>query len=137
MNDETERPLAQRVPLADPRPLAPHERALIDFLIAGPLGRPELRAQADMASVVAVCSCGCASVWMEVDGSAPSASYAERETLDGRTDYVALTAHQRETRSSEVRLHVVEGRIYELEVWGNREGLRPRIDISRLEHDKR
>jgi hypothetical protein len=75
---------------------------------------------------------------MEVDGSAPSASYAEHETPGSRTDHVALTAHQRKTRgSSEVTLHVVEGRIYELEVWGHREGLRPRIDISRLEHDKR
>src|SRR2546430_6862610 len=66
---------------ADPRASAigrakavdpPREEAIIDFLITGPLGRAELRAQAAPARVVATCSCDCPSVWIDSDPSAPA-----------------------------------------------------------------
>ncbi|HVH50839.1 MAG TPA: hypothetical protein VM690_01735, partial [Gaiellaceae bacterium] len=81
--DETE-PIAEPVALAEPRSLTPNEEAMIDFLISGPLGRKELRTQAATARVVATCSCGCPSVWIEADPSAPVAVYTEAETPDGR-----------------------------------------------------
>jgi hypothetical protein len=114
--------------------LTSQEAAIIEFLISGPLGRNELRAQAAKARVVAACSCGCSSVWLEADSTAPDAVYTEAETPDRRTDHVGLTAYQYKTRgSTEVTLHVVNGRIFELEVWGHEYGMRPRIDVAKLE----
>jgi hypothetical protein len=131
--DGTE-PVAERVALAEARLLTPGEEAMIDFLISGPLGTEELRRQAATARVVAICSCGCPSVWIEVAPSVPAAVYKELETPDGRTDHVALTAYQHKTRgSTEVTLHIVNGRMFELEVWGHQYGVRPRVDVAKLE----
>jgi hypothetical protein len=131
--DETE-PIPEQVLLAEPRPFSSREEAIIDFLNSGPLGRNELREQAATARVVATCSCSCPSVWIEADPSAPVAVYTEAETPEGRTDHVALTAYQHKTRgSTEVTLHVVNGQMFELEIWGHAYGVRPRVDVSKLE----
>ena len=131
---DRERPIAQRVPLAEPRKLSPHERGLIDHLTAHPLAKPELRLQADAATVTGICSCGCPSVWLGIDPSAPSAAYSESDTTDARTGHVALTAFQPKSRgTTEATLHVVKGRLFELEIWAG-EGVRPRIDRSKLEY---
>jgi hypothetical protein len=90
--------------------------------------------QAAKARVVATCSCGCPSRWLEADSSAPDAGCTEAETPGRRTDHVGLTAYQHKTRgSAEVTLHVVNGRLFELEVWGHDYGVRPRIDVPKLE----
>jgi hypothetical protein len=123
-----------RLPSAEARALTSGEQAIIEFLIAGPLGRDELRAQAAGARVVATCSCGCPSIWIEAEASAPDASYSEAETPDGRTDHIGLTAYERiGDETAEVTLHVVNGRMFELEVWGHEYGVRPEIDVSKLE----
>src|SRR5437870_6878741 len=63
----------QMLPLRQPRPLTPHERELLDFLLAGPVDSPDLRAQAATAVVAGVCSCGCPSIRLAVDENAPRA----------------------------------------------------------------
>jgi hypothetical protein len=74
------------VPLAQPRVLTAQERALVNWFVEGPVGRPELRAQAGAALVVATCSCGCPSVYLEVpsevaparlDGSDPDVRHGQ------------------------------------------------------------
>jgi hypothetical protein len=127
-------PDAIRVELEEARRLTSDEAAIIDFLIAGPLGRDELRAQAAGAHVVATCSCGCRSIWIETDPCAPDATYAKTETPDGRIDHVGLTAYQPiGAETAEVTLHVVNGRMFELEVWGHEYGVRPEVELSKLE----
>jgi hypothetical protein len=109
-------PPPKKVPLEEPRPLGEVERHLLDFLLAGPRGRPELRAQAGSAEVVAGCSCGCPSVWLSVDPDAPTA------TIDA--SYYSLTAWGRNPAGEEVQVtaHVLDGRLDELELWAGREG---------------
>jgi hypothetical protein len=106
---------------------------LIDFLLEGPLGRDELRKQAATASVAGVCRCGCPSVWLDVDPATPAAVFRSDETASGRTDWVPITAVQPKTRgSTEVTLHIVEGRLHELEIWAGGYGIRPRVDPTKL-----
>jgi hypothetical protein len=129
-----EQRLAQPVELESPRVLTTRERAVIEHLLAHPLAKPELGAQAGVAMVKAVCSCGCPSVWLAVDESMPRARYEESETREGRTDHVALTAFQRKARGvTETTLHVIDGRLFELEIWAD-EGVRPQVAVSRLEY---
>ena len=46
----------------DPRPLTPHERAILDLLLADDYpGAAEFRIQAEHLQVVATCGCGCGS----------------------------------------------------------------------------
>jgi hypothetical protein len=123
------------VPLARPRALTQKERALIDILLAGPLGKPELRRQAASARVVGVCSCGCPSVHLEVDPSAPRATFTPEEAPFGRADGVLITAWQEKSRgATEVTLHVLDGRLSELEIWAGTFGVRPRVDPAKLEY---
>jgi hypothetical protein len=115
------------IPLAVPRSLTSGERMLVDFLLAGPCGSEELRVQAETAEVVRRCSCGCASIGLRVDPSAP------RSATDG---WVPISARRQTSIAdrTEVTLHVIDGRLERLEVWGGRSGLRPEIDPSRLEY---
>jgi hypothetical protein len=132
MKDEDD-PYVEQVPLDEPRPLSEEERRLLEHVASAPLGKPGLRAQIYAAQVVAECSCGCPSIWLEVDQSVPSVSFDPTETPDGRTDHVALTARRSGTDFPEVTLHLVHGRLFELEVWAGY-GVRPEIDISSLEY---
>lgn len=130
-------PILEQVLLPEPRGLTPKERALIEFLLDGPLGRNELRKQAETAHVESICSCGCPSVVLEVDRTTPSVQYRADETILGRTDWVPLRAFQEKARgSTEVTLHVVEGRLFELEIWAGQYGVRPRIDVTKLEYER-
>jgi hypothetical protein len=126
----------ERVPLPEPRALTPLERAAVEFLLDGPLGRDELRAQAATARVDGVCSCGCPSVYFEVDRSLPPASFEAHDVPLGRTDVVAISAIQEKTRRwTDVTLYVCDGYLVELEIWAGEYGVKPRVDPSKLEHD--
>ena len=132
--DRTE-PVAERVPLPKPRRFTARERALVELLLDGPLGRDELRDQARTAQVTGVCTCGCPSVWLEVDPAAPSAQFSPAESPYGSAEAVDITAVQRKKRgTTEVTLHVVNGRMFELEIWAGDYGVRPRIDLAKLEY---
>lgn len=117
---------AQPVPLGSPRALTQKERAIIDFLVNGPSGSPALCALAEAVEVVATCSCGCPSVWL-------TGSLEDRDRQDDNgSGHVALRATQRGAReSTEVSLHVVGGRLFELEIFG---GTKPDVDPTRLVH---
>lgn len=125
-----------QIPLVEPRPLTPKERTLIDFLLDSPLGRDELRKQAASSRVAGVCSCGCPSIWLAVDPATPSAKFRPEETAIGRTDWVPITAFQQKSRgTTEVTLHVVKGRLHELEIWAGGYGIRPRVDPTKLQYE--
>jgi hypothetical protein len=55
------------LPLDPPRALTAGERELLDFLLSGPLGDDELRAQAATAQAVTQRSYGCATVGLAVN----------------------------------------------------------------------
>jgi len=127
-------PVVECIPLANPRPLTANERALIDFLLQGPLGRDELRTQAETARVVGTCSCRCPSVWLDVDPESPIAEFQAEHSPSGDPAWVPITAVQpTRTGGTEVTLHVLGGRIHELEIWAGGYGVRPRVDPARLE----
>src|SRR4051794_20519 len=107
---------AEPVELDEPRALTAEERDLLTYLGGGPLGKPGIEAQTEAARVVAECGCGCASVWLGVDQSMPSVTFVSEDTPDGHTDHVALTARS-VSYEADVVLHVVKGRLFELEVW--------------------
>ena len=109
------------------------ERALAEYLAQGPLGSPELDAQVDSALVVGTCSCGCPSVFLEVDPSVPNVSFACEELPGGRTGPVELSAYQESGDEASVKLHIVEGRLTELEIWAGF-GVRPRIELANLKY---
>lgn len=132
--DDLQGAIAYRVELAEPRELSVQERLLISYLLRHPLATPGLTAQAEVVRVAATCSCGCPSVWLSVDLTAASASFKADETPGGGTDHVALTAFQKKSRgTTETTLHVVDGRLFELAIWAG-EGVRPRLDLSKLEY---
>ncbi len=122
--------IPERVLLDRPRPLTHLERALVDFLLAPPYGDEQLRAQASTANVIGVCSCGCASVFLGVDSSAPL-SEATEWTPGGRHD---LTAYEVKPRGlgAQVTLHTPEGLLVELEIWAGAYGVRSRVDPAKL-----
>jgi hypothetical protein len=113
----------QLVPLPEARPLTADERGLLDFLLAGPVDWPELRAQAETATVVGVCSCGCPSIQLAVDESAPGASLDGPEARTAGWAEIRAVGVVEEGLETQVALHVVgdlrngEGVIRELEIW--------------------
>ena len=103
------------VPLAEPRELHPSERALLDALV-GRTGHPGLRAQARSAVAGSTCSCGCPSVGLRTTGPTLSGADMLRFSGNGRDDVFGIHAHPGDHRV-EVVVHVLRGRIDELEVY--------------------
>ena len=93
-----------------PRPLTALERAVLDLLLSEPFpGRDELRDQAADVKVNGGCDCGCATVDLLVSGdSIPPAPVLRRVPVEATT-----TAGP----AADVLLHVVNGRLNELEVF--------------------
>jgi hypothetical protein len=130
----------QNVELPTPRELREYERALLDFVLSGPLASDELRVQAVGARVVAECDCGCRSVVLEPPRQTPSASIVH--PVLKRTDWAPLTAWGQTSSGTEIEVtvHVLNGRLSELEIWdgvssthGESRGELP--DLETLEHD--
>jgi len=103
------------VPLAEPRALHPAERVLLDALV-GRTGHAGLREQARSAVVGGTCSCGCPSVSLRVAGPALSTEDMLRFSDHGRDDVFGVHAHTAGARV-EVVVHVLSGRIDELEIY--------------------
>ncbi len=104
-------------PLAAARPLTPQERALLLALAA--VGGQALTAQVQAAEVVATCDCGCPSIGLATraaDAVAPGVRIVAAHAVVGG-------------RSVDVNLHVVDGRMEELEVWAGSFGDDPRIGL--------
>src|SRR5262245_58508108 len=122
------------VDLSAPRPLSADERRLLDFLLDGHGVHDELRAQADSVEVVSVCDCGCRSVGVRPGSNAPDVPYTAKRP------YFGLTAHGRSATATDVgvTLHVVSGRMTELEIWDgfltDSQGELP--DLATLRHEE-
>jgi hypothetical protein len=56
---------------------------------------------------------------LEVDPSVPPAHFEPSDVVSGRTDWVSITAYGRSATGTEIEvtLHLIEGRLYELEIW--------------------
>jgi hypothetical protein len=127
--------VSQLVELKEPWPLSRVERTLLDFVLDGPNGSPELRAQGVSAVVVSACDCGCKSIGLEPAEDAPDA--------DAGNGAYGLTADGNSSTGVDVKvtLHVVFGRMTELEIWdgsmrdGDSQGELP--DVSTLRDRER
>jgi len=133
--DEIDEPIVERLPLAAPRPLTAEERALLEALLRHPGSKPELTEQAKTVQVDATCSCGCPSVFLAVDDGAPPAIYSDADSPLG-AGAVQLRASVGESGGPEVILHVLEGRMAELEIWAGGYGIRPHVDPTELVYDQ-
>ena len=91
---------------------------LLEALVE-PLESFELLMQVDHAEVVALCSCGCPSIGLRADGPEMPREAIKRLSDLGRDDVLNVTAWgtNRQGRKVEATLHVVFGRLVELEVW--------------------
>lgn len=80
-----------------PRELSPTEKHFLDVLLSRPfVGRDELREQAPHVTVTGLsCTCGCPSLALSVDASAPPAPVrgmvTEGNGLDANGNYVGVT----------------------------------------------
>lgn len=70
------------------RDLTAHEKAVLEFLLASPFpGRDELREQlATVRTTGLSCQCGCPSIALEVDPSAPPSEAESRDALGHDVD---------------------------------------------------
>ena len=130
--DPCEEILCQRVLLEHPRPLSDHERALLDRLLSSPAATPELRAQAEVTTVSAHYSCGCPSILLAVPDDAPLARLDPTDPATRYGEYLAIqtSGTRRDGRSLDVTLHVLGGRLVELEVWGDDVcGAQPTVEL--------
>ena len=113
----------QILALTQPRPLTPHERRLVEFLLDGPVNSAELRAQAASAVVSGVCSCGCPSIQLAVDEDAPRAFLNGFEVVATGGAEIGAVGTVEEGLETGVTLHVAgdvrngKGVIWELETW--------------------
>ena len=104
--------------LEKPRVLSDEERRLIGRL-ATAVDEPLLHRQVATASVTAVCRCGCSSLRLRSDEPPVPEVRVLQLSGNDRPDYFAVEAFGRATELPipQVVLHVVQGRIYELEVF--------------------
>lgn len=95
------------------RGLSDDERRLL-FVLTAAAVEPLLDRQVDTAAVVAVCRCGCSSVQLRSDEPpVPEARVVKLSGAD-RPDYFSVTASG---GSARVTLHVMHGRLVELEIF--------------------
>jgi hypothetical protein len=97
------------------RALTNEECALLDVLLGSLLATPEVRAQVASARVVGVCSCGCRSIFLEAGSDTPTVEFPEARLP---VEITATTRANSEPWGLSVTLHILLGRIEELEVWG-------------------
>jgi hypothetical protein len=107
------------VGLDPPRELTADERAYLDFMLTHPGSVSELRTQGESVSVISECDCGCRSIGLEPALSAPPAQPGKAAETFGRDDYFVLSNRGRSAQGNDVALilHVIEGRMVELEIW--------------------
>ncbi len=128
-------PPSRPVRLPHPRALSADERALLDWFVDVRAKTSRIRAQADVALVVATCSCGCPSVHLGVASGAPVAALDGRDPdvrNGGDASFIA-EARSPDGRRLDVTLHVVAGRLTELEIWAATFGGDVRTGLPRVE----
>jgi hypothetical protein len=107
------------VELASPRDLGEDERSFLDFMLEHPESVAALREQARAVKVVSVCDCGCRSIGVGTDDSCPRAHPDPRMDTYWRDDYFTIEAQGTSKSGNDVVLvlHVMDGRMIELEIW--------------------
>ena len=97
------------------RPSGP-ERRLLSWLAAA-VGQ-EVVDQAADASVIGECTCGCSSLRLSTSAAPLPVETTIRLSDTGRADYLAASSSGRGPDGHvSVVLHVVDGRLYELEIF--------------------
>jgi hypothetical protein len=124
---------ATLVVLDAPRPLDASEASILR-LLAAQVGAAGLTAQVESAQVVQECSCGCRSVGLATPAPPVALDAVAAWAIPGRDDWCPVTARAiaADGRTVEVTLHLVEGRIHELEVWPSSLGGDPAVALSAL-----
>ena len=104
--------------LAVPRRLVEAESRVAGALAAA-TGDADLISQAGRAQVVAECRCGCESMRLRADGPAMDPEAVRSLSGSGREDHLSVSARWRGVAGEfvTVTLHVVAGRVEELEVF--------------------
>jgi hypothetical protein len=97
-----------------PRRVSESERRLLSWLAAS-VGH-ELVAQVTDAVVVGECTCGCSSVRLSTRAALLPAQTVTRLSGTGRDDYLAVSSTSA-GGDDDVVLHVLEGRLHELEIF--------------------
>ena len=93
------------------RPLAPEERATLEFLLVDEIPRVDhLRAQAASAQVSGRCECGCPTIDLAIDQHAPI--WTPGVPVDR---VVAMAFNRARYPSAQLLLHALDGRLSELE----------------------
>lgn len=95
----------------------------------------ELLAQLDEATVTGLCRCGCSSVQLATTSPPVTAKWLLSHSSRGREDYLAISAvaERADDRLITVTLHVVKGRVTELELFDTVLGEGHPIDLSALQ----
>jgi hypothetical protein len=119
------------IPLDEPRPLNDGERALVDWLLTSPAAPPTLTGQVRLARVTEICSCGCPSIVLDVPDDAPTARLDPDHPDVRHGQDLSITAEgvAPDGRAVDVILHVIAGRVIELEIWAGTFGGDPRTDL--------
>lgn len=103
--------------LPEPRAVSGAEASLLAAL-ATASEVEELTTQATRCEVTAVCRCGCPSVRLHTDGPLVPKDTISRLSHVGRDDYLSVESTARVGgRPIQVCLHVLGGRVQELEVF--------------------
>jgi len=120
--DEMDRPPGLE-PLASARPLTPNEAELVRYIV-GQIGSTELTEQLQVVDVVSECACGCPSIGLTTTGPALSDEAMLRLSDNSRGDSCEIRAwgQNAEGHRVQVNLHLVGGRLHELEVWAGWDG---------------
>jgi hypothetical protein len=115
--------------LERPRVLREEERRVI-MRLATLVDEPLLHRQAATATVAAVCRCGCCSLRLHSDEQPIPEARVVELSHDDRPDYFQVNALGRATDLPDVQvvLHVIQGRVYELEVFAGEEGVEVPLD---------
>ena len=98
------------------------------------VAEPLLDEQVATVVVDGVCRCGCSSVRLRTDGPAVPAARVAQLSGTGRDDHLAVagTARTPAGHDVDVVLHVVRGRVHELEVFDTVDGEGAAVDTAAL-----
>jgi hypothetical protein len=103
--------------IAEGRALTPSEYQLL-VALAGAVGR-DLSDQVGRCIVVGECNCGCSSIQLSTSAAALPENETRRLSAAGRSDYLCVSSTAKSAAGHEifVGLHVVAGRLHELEIF--------------------
>jgi hypothetical protein len=105
---------------------------LLSWLVIG-LGQ-DLTAQVAESRVIGECACGCSSVELATSAGPLPARTMRQLSDSGRLDYISLnsTARSALDHRVDVVLHLVDGRLHELEIFDVEAGEGTAVDLSSL-----